>query len=365
MSIFLKTPANHTSNLSKKYLDNERGAFLYFRHMAIPMQRRFAQLYEHKGIPRVFLHGNPHIENYTINDEGAAMIDFDRSRLGIYAWDVVRFLASISLKRDKQEENFLSDFVLEYFLEGYLRGFRAPQLPYKPISTKVNRAKFTVWHNSTEEYLQANIKWAKRMRNNPLNIDNEDIQALLKGFLKSRDELELLRTHQITEAGQATGTFGNQRVLIVLSPRDKGNSIFLDIKTVYQDPDNKWYYNPFKHHGIRMIEASKLYAPGIEQRLGYTTYQSKQYWGREIPPKNAKVKANLNTSEQVDIVYSVGTQLGRAHRKSLQGDVKPLMLENHLLSEYQTLTTVAHQMNKELIQAYQQYTQELSRIKAG
>lgn len=359
-----------TSDLSKKYLDDNRGAFLYFRHMSMKMQARFAQLYKHKGVPQVFLHGNPHIENYTINGQGAAMIDFDRSRIGPYAWDIVRFLASVSIKRKEQTKEFLSDTVLEYFLEGYLRSFHAPHLPYKGISTASNRAKFTVWHRNTEEYLKANIKWAKRMRNNPLDTENKDLNALLHGYLQSRNELGLLKSHQVTEAGQATGTFGNKRFLAVLVPKDKnqGDSIFIDIKTVYEDPDNKWYHNPYHHHGIRMIEASKLYAPGVEQGMGYATYQNQQYWGRAIPPKNAKVKANLNNSEQIDMAYSVGTQLGSAHRKSLQKEVSAASLEKHLLTDYKALMDIAHQMNKELMHAYQLYVQaahNLTTVKAG
>ncbi|EAY26648.1 DUF2252 family protein [Microscilla marina] len=367
MNIFSKKPEKTTSNLSKKYLDNNRGFFLYFRHMSMKMQERFAQLYPHKGVPQVFLHGNPHIENYTINGKGAAMIDFDRSRIGPYVWDIVRFLASVSVKRKEVTDEFLSKEVLEYFLEGYLRSFHAPHLPYKPISTASNRAKFTVWHNNVEEYLKANIKWAKRMRNNPVRTNNKDLKALLQGYLQSRNELDLLGTHKLTEAGQATGTFGNQRFLMVLSPQKntEAESVFLDIKTVYQDPDNRWYYNPYNHHGIRMIEASKLYAPGVEQRMGYVTYQNQEYWGRAIPPKNAKLKANLNSAEQIDMAYSVATQLGSAHRKSLQGGVEALKLEKHLLADYTRLTDIAHQMNMELMQAYQAYVQQLNATKAG
>lgn len=367
MNIFFTKPEKTTSNLSKKYLDNNRGFFLYFRHMSMKMQERFAQLYSHQGIPQVFLHGNPHIENYTINGKGAAMIDFDRARIGPYVWDIVRFLASVSVKRKETTQEFLSKEVLEYFLEGYLRSFHAPHLPYKPISAASNRAKFTVWHKNVEEYLKANIKWAKRMRNNPLSTNNKDLNALLHGYLQSRQELELLNTHELSEAGQATGTFGNQRFLMVLKPKSnqQGESIFLDIKTVYQDADNIWYYNPYKHHGIRMIEASKLYAPGVEQRMGYVTYQEQQYWGRAIPPKNAKLKANLNHTEQIDMAYSVATQLGSAHRKSLQNGVEATQVEKHLLSDYTQLIEIAQQMNLELMEAYQLYVQQLNANKAG
>lgn len=343
----------------RNYLHPDKGLFFYFRHMCMRMQAHFSTLVPHDKIPKAFIHGNPHTENYLITDQGAGMADFDRSRIGAYAWDIVRFLCSLSLKRADNAAPFLNATVLEYFREGYLRGFEVHKTPYKEVSKSIDKANFDVWYSTTREYLEADIKWAKEMRKNPLSPKNKVLQKLLEAYLKSRKEEALLKEYEIEEAGKAKGTFGNKRILVVLSPKKNSikDKILLELKTVYQDPDTEHYYNPFKHHGLRMIKASELYAPQVEQGLGYATYKSQEYWGRQIPPRSAKIKDTLNEFEQVDIAYSVATQLGRAHRKSLQKDLKPDVLLKHFQQNYDLFIALGIQMNQELIQGHHKYVE--------
>jgi hypothetical protein len=326
------------------------------------MQGHFQSLIDHAKQPLVLVHGNPHTENYVITDQGAGMVDFDRSRIGAYSWDVVRFLCSLSLKReDEGAHPFLSPTVLEYFKEGYLRGFEAHKVPYKEVSKSIDKAGFDVWYNTTREYLDANVKWAKEMRKSPIKPDNRLMLKLLEEYLKSRKEEDLLKDYKIEEAGKAKGTFGNRRILLALAPKKneaQKDKILLELKTVYQDADSKYYFNPFKHHGLRMIKASELYAPNIELRLGYASYKGQEYWGREIPPKSAKIKDRLNEFEQVDIAYSVATQLGRAHRRSIVKPAKPEDLLKHFMSNFELFVGVGMQMNQDLLMAYRRYVSE-------
>ena len=345
--------------LGNQYSNGKRGYFLFFRKMAMHTQARFVQLYDHRKVPLVLVHGNPHIENYMIGKNGAGMVDFDRSRIGAYAWDIVRFLCSLSLKREEEDSPFLSDLVLEYFKEGYLRGYHTPNLHHKGISNTSEKIEYKVWYDSTTEYLEANKKWGKRMRQNAISVKDKTMLKLLKGYLQSRYEKKLLNDYKIEEAGVARGTFGNQRFLIVLKPGKgtKTDRIFLEIKTVYQDPDTRYYFNPYKHHGLRMIQASKVYAPNLELRLGYTTHQGVEYWGREIPYTNAKIKESLNITEQLDVAYSVGTQLGKGHQMTLQGGIGNEVLEKHFLKNFSDLQQVAIKMNEELEKIYLSHTE--------
>lgn len=355
IKFYTKELANDIANLSDQYTNGKRGYFLFFRKMAMRMQARFVELYDHKQMPMVLVHGNPHIENYVIAKAGAGMVDFDRSRVGGYAWDVVRFLCSLSLKREEEKDKLLSPIVLEYFQEGYLRGFHTPNLRHKGISNTSEKIEYKVWYDSTTDYLDANKKWGKRMRQNSISTKDKTMLKLLKAYLASRYEEDMLSNYNIEEAGMATGTFGNERYLIVLAPKKntEEDKIFLEIKTVYQDQDTRYYFNPYKHHGIRMIQASKAYAPNLEMRLGYATHQGIEYWGREIPYMNAKIKESLSELEQLDVAYSVGTQLGKAHRQTLQGGIKGKSLEKHFWDNYADLQTVAVVLNKELAEAYE------------
>ncbi|MFT5913846.1 MAG: hypothetical protein ACJAWV_003084 [Flammeovirgaceae bacterium] len=342
-----------------QFQEGEKGYFLFFRKMAMRMQERFSDIFEHSDMAKVLIHGNPHTENYVITKEGAGMTDFDRSRIGAYGWDIVRFLCSLSLKREEENTSeLLPPIVLEYFKEGYLRSFHAPTLPFKGFShEESDKVEYKVWYDSTKDYLEANKKWSKRLRQNPIEEKDKKLNKILAGYLESRYEEELLNQYNVEEAGTAEGTFGNSRYLAVLTHKKdkKADNIFVEVKTVYQDKDTQYYYNPYKHHGLRMIKASKIYAPKLEQRLGYTTYQGVEYWGREIPACNGKLKVKLDTIEQLDIAFSVGTQLGKAHRRTLTDGSKPKHLVQHFLANYEKMCQVSQQLNKELLTFFNQY----------
>ncbi|MFK7899644.1 MAG: DUF2252 family protein [Cyclobacteriaceae bacterium] len=336
------------------FLESDRGYFLFFRKMAMNMQEMFTDMVDHKKIPLVFIHGNPHIENYTITKNGAGLVDFDRSRIGSYSWDIVRFLSSLSLKKEGKSKEFLSPIVTEYFKEGYLRGLNSPNMEFKGISQTLEKIEYKVWHKSITDYLDSNTKWVKKMRKNSVSTDDKDLNQLVKRYLKSREDSSKFKDYKIEEAGKAVGTFGNRRYLVVISYNEKGKNIknFIEVKTVYTDKDSKYYYNPYKHHGIRMIKASKIYAKGLELGLGYTTYQGTEYWGREIPYMNAKVKQNLSLHEQIDIAYSVGTQLAKGHVTTLQKGVKVSELQSHFLKNYTKFGKISKKLNLELEEIY-------------
>lgn len=357
---YIKSPKNDSNRIIKGFLKEDRGLFFYFRHMCLRMQKHFMELFDHKDIPIVFLHGNPHIENYVINDQGCGMVDFDRSRMGPYTWDIVRFLCSLAFKSEKSDsEFFISPVVSEYFKEGYYRGFLNPEISYKEISKTTEKADFKVWYESTERYLEANVKWTKVLKNSSLaKKDRKKLENVFKAYLVSREELSFLEKYDIIDTGQGIGTFGKKRWIIALKPKnsksDKDN-LLIEIKEVYEDPDNKYYFNPFDHHGKRMIKASELYAPGIEQGLGFCTYKDQQYWGRYLPHKNAKIKDDLTEFEQVDFAYSVGTQIGRAHRISLSKEYHPEQVMENLESNYNALIRLGMIMNKGVFEAYKKY----------
>ena len=110
---------------------------------------------------------------------------------------------------------------------------------------------------------------------------------------------------------------------------DQGREpILIDLKQTYVEENTPHFFTPTEHHGLRMIKAANLYAPNVEQRLGYFTYDHEQYWGREIPSFNVKIKFALTPSQQEELAHTVGGQLGRGHRLSLY-HTEPDSLLNH------------------------------------
>lgn len=126
------------------------------------------------------------------------------------------------------------------------------------------------------------------------------------------------------------------------------DSILIDIKETYSERNTKLFYSPTEHQGLRMIQASNLYAPNVEQRLGHCTYMSTHYWGREVPVFNAKLKTLLLRRELEELGYSIGAQIGRAHRLSVISS--PLDLKKHLQHNEGQILDLANEMTQRVVE---------------
>ncbi len=366
-NLFDKDPAGDAPNIQENYKHAKRGVHFYFRNMLLPMQERFAQLMDLSAMPQAFLHGSPHVDNYAKSARGAAMVDFDRSRLGPYAWDLARLMVSVSLRQKKPAKGLLSGHVLRQMKKGYLHGLRHPDRPFSEARALKDKEPKKD-ESSTDAYLAAEKGWTQEMRADPLPPSDPKIQTLLRGYLENRGEESLLDDYVVEEAGRGQGSMGFRSIyLAVLAPKNPKSGldrIFLNFKQVRADPDTRWFTNPYPSQGRRMIEAGNLLAPGWEERPGFAALDGVEYYVRQIQPQNAKMKKMLDKEQQEDFVYAVGTQLGRAHALSVKGS--PEGIEAHLESSWDALTDAALIIRDEIAAAHARYLKKLAAMeKAG
>jgi hypothetical protein len=330
------------------------------------MQNKLQRFVDLTKVPTTFIHGNPHVDNYVRTFRGSAMMDFDRSRMGPYCWDIIRFLSSLSLRKE-DNDGFLDRRVIEHFIDAYIVHFMHPEIPHKQLKM-LKEVKLERWQTSTKEYLKANKRWAKKMHDHRINSRSEATQALLLRYLESRNETNLLNEFYVDEVGLTPGSLGKKHFIYSLLPKNPDShldAILLDIKEVYEEKNNRFFYSPYEHHGQRMIEASKIFADGMEERLGYCTYQNKQYWGRQIPSFAVKVKKFLDKDELCDFAYSVGSELGKGHRKGLKDPRYAELIEKDFLANFDRYYKISKLFTYELalsfeamrrkIQLYQDY----------
>lgn len=340
--------------LSIQPLPRKEARYLFFR-MACPlMQNKLQKYIDLDKVPATFIHGNPHIDNYVKTFRGSAMMDFDRSRIGPYCWDIIRFLSSISLRR-QQMKGFLDRTVIEHFLDAYLIHFLHPDIPAKQVKM-LKPVEPEKWQVNTRAYLDANKRWAKKMREHALSPEAPVPKKLLKTFLASRNELSLLDEYKIDEIGLTPGSLGKKHYIFSLKPKNPDShldAILLDIKEVYEEKNTRYFYSPSSHHGERMIMASKVFADGMEERLGFCTFQNRQYWGRQVPSFAVKIKKFLNVEEQCDFAFSVGSELGKGHRKGLLNPKSAELIEKDLLQNFDKYYNISKFFTYELNIAFE------------
>jgi hypothetical protein len=83
-----------------------------------------------------------------------------------------------------------------------------------------------------------------------------------------------------------------------------------------------------------------------------------EYDVRQISHQNVKIKKMLNHEQQLDFAYAVGTQLGRAHRLSLQG-ATPAELEAHLDAHYDEIVASGLTIRDEIVDAHARYLRKM------
>ena len=356
---FMRSADSMPEKMSLQCLNLKSGAHRFFRLSGPEMQRRFAELVEHDEIPRLLIHGNPHVANYCKTQRGTAMVDFDRSRIGPYAYDIVRFLISVSLSRVQPDERLLHPIILDHFRRGYLFGLLRRERDYEEMrGLRVQAPK--KWQRDTRSYLDAGKKWAGRVVRFRVKQRRRHL-AMLKDYLSHRDELDLLESHALEDIAEVAGSMGKCHTVYVLQPNTREHEpIIIDLKEVYDEPDNTWYHNPFEHHGDRMNAAGELYAPGWELRPGKATWKGIQYWGRQIPTQQVKLSDLLSELEQCDLCFSVGTQLGSGHaragdkatRKRVQADFE---------ARFSNYVAAAQTMRLDLLAAHSNFCASVDR----
>lgn len=354
MEEYLKRAQVFQKRVGQEPMSRREARYLLFRLACPLMQAKLPKLLDLTHVPKTFLHGNPHIDNYVRTTLGSAMMDFDRSRIGPYCWDIIRFLGSVSLRRE-QMGDFLDRKVVEYFLDAYIIHFLNPEIPYKQFKM-LKKAEPGKWQTNTREYLKSNRRWARKMRENSISPKNELAVKLFHTFLEARKDLGLLNEYYIDEIGVTPGSLGKKHYIFALQPKNPDShldAILMDLKEVYQEKDNKFFYSPVPHHGERMILASQIFADGMEERQGFCTFQGRQYWGRQIPSFAVKAKKFLNKEEQLDFAYSVGSELGKGHRKGLVNPDDADKLYEDLMKNFDRYYKVSKYLTYELSLAFE------------
>lgn len=360
---FYRSPEIDDKSIKNQITEGSSGAHRFFRASGPLMQKRFTEIVDCTFAPKILIHGNPHVANYCKTSRGASMVDFDRSRLGPYSYDIVRFLVSLSLSGPEDDNDFLHPVVIDHFRRGYLYGLFANKRYEHEEMHELRTQEPRRWQRNTSDYLESRKKWAKKLFDNEVEL-NRRRSTMLKSYLESIEDQDL-SAYVATSCAEVAGSMGKIHHLYLLQdPAEKLEPILIDIKEVYKEEDNDWFSNPFEHHGKRMNAAGKIYAPGWEQMPGHASYKNEQYWGRQIPTQQVKLAAPIEPIDQCDLCFSVAAQLGKGHSKaSKKYSAKDIFADfKKRLPEY---LKAAEQIQKELLCSYDVYCAEVTLSKHG
>ncbi|MFQ5865875.1 MAG: DUF2252 family protein [bacterium] len=318
-------PATQDFSKNPKLLDRIRsGPHGYFRFINIPFSKEVCRRFNYLlvGAPSLNLHGDAHIEQYTVTDLGRGLTDFDDSSTGPGIIDLIRFGVSLRLACRAQGSEKHFDELYGEFLRGYCDALNDPTtMAPEPTLVKRIRSKFK---SERESY----FKWIDSIME-PVSMEERDslwvaMQPYVETMLAESPDLtqDYFDVVKMGYLRMGIGSALDIKYLVRVRGKtsDAGDDVVLECKQVRDlsgiDCINFGQkINPFR---ILLGQARIAYQPF--HHLGYFQFRGYIFWVHSWVENYQEVKIGKtfqSSAELAEVAYDIGVQLGRGHVKHI------------------------------------------------
>jgi hypothetical protein len=161
----------------------------YFRFVNRPWIARVCDMFadEIRDVPIVRLHGDAHVEQFTVTTQSWGLDDFDDSVKGPALVDIVRFLGSIDLVARQRGWIVERDSLFDRFFSGYRKGLREPE-SQPPRRVVVDRLRAGM-QRSRQEFLNWGETLMDPMADGPMKAVVTGMEAIARVVKEERPEL--------------------------------------------------------------------------------------------------------------------------------------------------------------------------------
>ena len=345
--------------------------FTYFRFVNRAWIDRVCEAFaDVKNAPAVRLHGDAHVEQYTITKDAFGLDDFDDSARGPSFVDLVRFMGSIDLATRQRHWTAERDQLWSRFLEGYRQGLSNPGFrPPEPdivrrlrAQAPLTRAAFLVWGETQMQPMDETIR---------------------KSVLAGMAAFDRLMRHErpdlppgyfaVKRAGWlriGVGSAGVSKILIrVQGPTpDPADDVLLEAKEAVNLDGVSCLERPITPPAVRVIDGTRqlsrlkheILAVGPTMLIPEVAPRAEhwlEWWVSSWEPSYREVRlADLRSVKDLaDIAFDSGVQLGAgdppdlATRKQTLSSLVPL--EDRLRKETSALV-------KELLAGWEEFRRQ-------
>ena len=140
-----------------------------------------------RDLPVVRLHGDAHVEQFTVTTQAWGLDDFDDSVSGPALVDIVRFLGSVELVARQRGWIVERDSLFDRFFSGYRKGLREPEFqPPRPVI--VNRLRVGM-QRSRPEFISWGETLMAPMADGPMKAVVGGIEAIARVVYAQRPDL--------------------------------------------------------------------------------------------------------------------------------------------------------------------------------
>jgi hypothetical protein len=348
----------------------------YFRFINRQFSQALCERFEKEMtlIPTVNLHGDPHLEQYTVTEVGRGLVDFDDSSLGPAVLDWARFAVSASLAC--REHGWQQpDEVIGEFMRGYRAALENPELePAPPPLVERIRSTFTTSRAEALAHAEAQMAPVEPSEEQMLTSDARD--QYTKRMLASYPELPetFFDRKSYGRLRMGLGSALDMKFLMrVEGPTEAPeDDVILEMKEV-RDLSMIECIQPTRGaDAFRLLAAQSRIAYEPYPYVGYEVIHPRKGDDRQVTLwvhawfDNYKELAILEDLQSVEdlktVAYDVGVQLGLGHPREIADphikELRYALLES--LDEFQEdLLDVTHEMTGEAISAWEKFRAEV------
>lgn len=295
--------------------------FAYFRYIAGPFSQAVCERYQDKNalLPTVRLHGDAHVEQYAVADDGFGIVDFDDATQGPPTIDWLRYSSSLWLAARFDPAS--AETAIAAFLRGYREGLAEPEAVLtapEPAASRRVRAKN---HGSAVEWLDAVTK----MIVPPDHVSAETMTRVRAIYQRSMLEQnpDLSSEYFALKAGglldMGIGSVHETKFLVrvegpTAAPAD---DVILEKKQMKQHIFGQCNRTVSEEHldPRRVVEAQAKFSRTPQRLLGYVEVDTETFYVHawRVHYRELGLEDIATAAELADLAHDVGLQLGRGH----------------------------------------------------
>jgi Uncharacterized protein conserved in bacteria (DUF2252) len=271
--------------------------------------------------PEVNLHGDAHVEQYTVTNLGRGVSDFDDCTRGKPMIDLVRFGTSLLLAArekgwQKDERRFLDEF-----LKGYKDALKNPrrQIPMPDVATRVRRS--FKWDRGPA------LQQARRLieADPQPTLGFADTIGEFAGLIRfGRDDLppDFFKIKEVGALRMGIGSALDEKYLIILEAWSDSDDddIIVEAKQIRDLSGNPCVRTDVG--ASRILDGQRLIAYEPFAFSAVVPRGDKYFWVHDWTDdyQEASIASVIETERDLrEIAYDAGIQLGRAHPKRPDG----------------------------------------------
>lgn len=302
-----------------RLLDRLRSSpFAYFRYLASPFAQASCESYadEFSRMPSANIHGDLHLEQYAVADDGFGLVDFDDATKGPPLLDWLRFTTSIWLASGGDESS--AEPAISRFVEGYRKGLSDPDgalAPKEPSAARRIREGF----NTTP------VEWLDQVTAMMQPLDEAGRQKM--GRARQVYIAAMLRQNPDVAESFFAMKSGGALHLGIGSANETKFLVRVEGPTQAPDDDVIIEKKQMKHQKLgrcvtgdardptRVIDAQSKFSRSPQRFLGYVEIDGESFYVQawRVHYTELRIENIQNKDELAELAFDIGMQLGRGH----------------------------------------------------